>query len=737
MKKLALLFLPLLLLVSCQKDEITLKAVIQSFGDDKVHLNSEDYAIFDDGDQVRINGSNYPIAVDASGAASVSGVPSSSEYTAIFPARNDNSVVLPQEQIYEEVNGVQKINAPMAAKDSRMLHFKNLCSLLEVRITSPVDEFDVLSISVTSSNTNTYLYGTYSVNWSSAGIPSLSGSDGNKGRGHTVTLNCNRYRIATAGTTKSFYVVLPPFNSNTALTVHVQGHSAHSNAANLTGTLFFHNTQQSVAFQLPANKIVTGASIPDENDYTVIPGLEGSGTERDPYKLYSYNDLFYASSVINSGEIDYITDRSGELFRTGYFRVMNDFDCDNNVVIPLGSKTNNFAGTLDGRGEDGLDHTITYSQLADIGGDIGLIGIMTNGSNVKNLTVAGNIYVARQYGNQVNVVGGVVGVIKCTNASKTSQIINCHNTANIHPTEQQGSSIDLDKGKAAHVGGILGSIWVETSGGKVEVDNCSNSGTIEGIVTSVENSGTSGIVGSRINTAQLTVSNCINTGRVVCNSTHANGIAGAGGILGFDNNSGKNFIVNCENQGEITNASSTTDNKKVSIGGICGYWNNGSNSANAFISNCVNHGNVVHLSTSANGYAGGIIGNVNNGNCRVKNCYSDGTVSGCTASRRGGVLGKGGDATMEGCYYLPSTNTTRASGTSTTTVGNQIGSGEGRTPYIGTGNSGLLYFLNNWVGNSNEANPAPNPTYSTWVEVNSKPELSSLHSTSTGAKRRY
>lgn len=726
MKKLALLFLPLLLLVSCQKDEITLKAVIQNFGDDKVHLNSEDYAIFDNGDMVRINDHNYPIAVDAAGAASVSGVPSSSEYIAIFPARSDNSVVLPQEQIYEEVNGVQKINAPMAAKDSRMLHFKNLCSLLEVRITSPVDEFDVLSISVTSSNTNTYLYGTYSVNWSSAGIPSLSGSDGNKGRGHTVTLNCNRYRIATAGTTKTFYVVLPPFNSNTALTVHVQGHSTYSETAGLTGTLFFHNTQQSDAFRLSANKIVIGASIPDENDYSVIPGLQGGGTEWDPYKLYSYNDLFYASSVINSGEIDYITtERSGQLFRTGYFRVMQDFDCDNNVVIPLGSKTNNFAGTLDGRGEDGLNHTIRYNRLADIGGDIGLIGIMTNGSNVKNLTVTGDIQVARQYGNQVNVIGGVVGVIKCTDATKTSQIVNCHNTANIHTTEQQSSVIALDNSKSAHVGGVLGSIWVETSGGKVEVVNCSNSGVIEGIISSVERCGTGGIVGSRVDKANLIVDNCINYGRVVGNSTNAN--SGAGGVLGYmKEGTAEIKIVNCENRGDVTNASGTSNNKQVSIGGICGYWNN--NSGNAFIANCVNHGNVVHLSTSANGYAGGIIGNLTVGGSRVKNCYSDGTVSGCTDSRRGGVLGKGGDATMEGCYYLPSTNTTWASGTSTTTVGNQIGSGDGLTSY-----PGLQSILNTWVGNNRTATPA----YSNWTDVAGKPELSSLHTTSAGSKRRH
>lgn len=725
LKKSVLWLLPLLMFAACQKEEVTLKAVIQTFGDEKVHLNTGDYAIFDNGDMVRINRANYPMAVAADYSASVSGVPSSDTYTAIFPARDDGKVVLPQEQSYEEVEVggtlVQRINAPMAARDSRVLHFKNLCSLLEVQITSPVDEFDVLSISVTSSNTNTYLYGTYSVEWSSAGVPSLSGSDGNKGRGHTVTLNCNRYRIATAGTTKSFYVVLPPFNSS-MLTVHVQGHSSQSGDANLTGTLFYHNTQQSVSFDLPANKIVTGASIPDANDYSVIPGLQGAGTERNPYKLYSYNDLFYAASVINSGEIDYVTERSGNPFKTGYFRVMNDFDCSTNVVVPLGSKNNPFAGTLDGRGEDGLDHTITYSRLADIGGDIGLVGIMTNGVDVKNLTVAGDIYVARQYGNQVNVVGGIVGVVKCTDASKTSQIINCHNTANIHPTEQQGSSIDLDKGKAAHVGGVLGSVWVESKGGKVVVDNCSNSGTIEGIVTSVTNSGTGGIVGSRVDNANLIVDNCINYGRVVGNSTNAN--SGAGGVLGYmKEGTAEIKIVNCENRGDVTNASGASNNKQVSIGGICGYWNNGSN--NAFIANCVNHGNVVHLSTSENGYAGGIIGNVNNGNCRVKNCYSDGTVSGCTDSRRGGVLGRGAATIMNGCYYLPTTNTTWASGSSTTTAGNQIG--DGLTSY-----TALLGILNTWVGNNSTATP----TYSTWREVSSKPELNTLHPASSSSQRR-
>lgn len=727
LKKSVLWLLPLLLFAACQKEEVTLKAVIQTFGDEKVHLNHGDYAIFDNGDMVRINGANYPMAVAADYSASVSGVPSSDTYTAIFPARDDDKVVLPQEQTYEEVmvgtEAVQRINAPMAARDSRVLHFKNLCSLLEVQITSPVDNFDVLSISVTSSNPNAYLYGTYSVNWSNAGVPSLSGSNASSSRGHTVTLNCNRYRIATAGTTKTFYVVLPPFNSNdlaSMLTVHVQGHSSHSDVANLTGTLFYHNTQQSESFKLPANKIVTGASIPDANDYSVIPGLQGAGTEWNPYKLYSYNDLFYAASVINSGEIDYVTERSGNPFKTGYFRVMNDFDCSTNVVVPLGSKNNPFAGTFDGRGEDGLDHTITYSRLADIGGDIGLVGIMTNGVDVKNLTVAGNIYVARQYGNQVNVIGGIVGVVKCNDTSKTSHITNCHNTAAIHTTNQQGSAIDLDKGKAAHVGGVLGSVWVESNGGKVVVDNCSNSGTIEGIATTVQNSGTGGIVGSRINNAQLTVSNCINTGRIVCNSTHAT--AGAGGILGLNKDSGKDLIVNCENRGEITNASASTNNKNVSIGGICGYWNSNSG---AFIANCVNHGNVVHLSTSENGYAGGIIGNVNNGNCRVKNCYSDGTVSGCTDSRRGGVLGRGSATTMDGCYYLPTTNTTWASGSSTTTAGNQIG--DGLTSY-----TALLGILNTWVGNNSTATP----TYSTWREVSSKPELNTLHPASSSSQRR-
>lgn len=736
MKKLVLLFLPLLLLTSCQKDEITLKAVIQNFGDDKVHLNSADYAIFDNGDQVSINGRTFSVRVSSTdGSASVANVPVSDEYISVFPANNSNKVVLGQEQVYEEVtiNGtrVQKINAPMAAKDRSLLHYKNLCSLLEVVVTAPVPNFDVLSITVTCPDN--YLYGTYNVNFDGP-APSISSPNTTSGDsyGHTVTLNCNRYTINNMNDSKAFYVVLPPFVTSSTLSVFVQAHSTYERG-DKTGKLFYHNTQRSESFTLPANKIVTGASVPNQDAYTVVDGLEGAGTELDPYKLYSYNDLFYAASVVNSGEIDNVsTYRTGEPFTTGYFRVMADIDCGTNVVTPIGTSNHRFEGTFDGTDTDGNRHTVTYNKLADIGGNVGLLGEVKGGATIKNVTVAGQIHVEPQFGKQVNVIGGIVAGVNNDPNTDVTYITNCCNNASIASMTQ----LTINEKRSAHVGGILGSAWVTTTNNnnlgspKVVVDNCTNTGSIYGISSSVANCGTGGIVGTRIQSVQLIINNCKNEGTVVGNSTNSN--SGVGGIIGFIKSESRTQeckIVNCENIASVS--CSTT----ASVGGICGFWQN--TGSNVAIANCVNHGSVSRSQNNGNGCVGGILGQDKTDNLPILNCYSDGILSGSEPNHRGGIVGWSNHDGMTNCYYLPQSGVVAHAGNAQPSnsqvrnvAGNQIGSGEGQTPY--TGNSGLLGILNTWVGNNNPATPA----YSTWTEVSGKPELSSLHPTSAGAKRR-
>lgn len=729
MRRLALFLLPLLLFVGCQKDEVTLKAVIQNFGDEKVHLNSEDYAIFDNGDRVYLKAGNQvvsngvAISVASGGAATIASAPSASSYVSVFPYSSDGKVKLGDVQEYQTVTvngiGVQKIIAPMAAKNNanNVLVYKNMCSLLEVKVKAPVANFYVHNITVTSSSTD--LWGTYDVNWSD-GTPSLSGPLSGSSHGRAVTLDCKRYLIANQGDEKVFYVVVPPFESS-QLAVHVQGFAPRAAGSDRSGSLYFYNNQMSEQFRLPASQIIRGLTV-GVSDFHEIEGLEGEGTEVNPYKLYNYQNLYYAAQVVNAGEVDQITSRHPETFKTGTFWVMNDIDCGESTVLPIGTQVNRFEGVFDGQG-----NTVTYNKLADLEGNIGLIGNLANGATIKDLTVAGNITVDHVYGRQVNVIGGIVGGVCCQGVSgtpHTTLIRNCHNQATIGAPDQRDGVLSFTTDRSAHVGGVVGAIWRSGQTDATEmvsIENCTNSGNIDGFISDQQKCGTGGILGSCINKMSVVINNCSNSGRITNRSKRNADDCGAGGICGVLYGSDVVKIINCENTGEVTNINTVQYTDKVALGGICGVW--GFNTSGNTLANCVNHAAVTHQNygtNTGNGYAGGILGSGNQSNLRVSNCYSDGTVSGCADSRMGGIAGSANNENIiSGCYY---SGANRERG-NVSVAGNQIGA---VTSY-----SALLGILNTWV-NGNSATPA----YSTWVTVSGKPELSSLQPTSTTAKTR-
>lgn len=708
--------------VGCQKDEVELEAVIQSFGDDKVHLDANNYALFDDRDEIYINGDRKSITLQ-NGQATILQVTAASEYTAIYPYQQGGVVVLPKLQKYETVtvNGVavQKITAPMAAKDGRVLHFKNLCSLLEVKVKAPVDNFIVHSITVTSPDK--YLYGTYSVEWSGS-TPSIAGPQQDPDHGAKVTLDCNKYTMANHDDVKTFYVVLPPFPSDqvSTLSVHVEGFEQRTAGATYSGTLYYHNTQMSESFHLPANRIIRGLNVVA---YDTIHGLEGEGTSWNPYKLYNYRNLYYAAQVCNSGEVDNITSRSPQTFKTGTFWVMNNIDCCTNSVVPIGTQTNPFEGVFDGQ-----NHTVNYNSLVDIDGNIGLLGNVANGVTVKDLTVSGDIVVNHANGRQVNVIGGVVGGIMWGEKTNTNAtyITNCHNQANIVAPNQNDGIQNLTRGRSAHVGGVLGAVWQQTStpGTVVYIENCTNSGNIDGFSTTQDKSGAGGILGSRIKGVPVVINNCKNSGQITGRASYSGeGSCGVGGIVGvlYDNVRYVK-IVNCENTGLITNVSPS--NAQEGLGGICGVWGFGGN--DNIIANCVNHADVTHQISNTVGYAGGILGK-GTVNLKVQNCYSDGIVSGCATDRMGGIAGQANSGVVSACYYSGNARTV-GNRTNAAEIPNcgQIGNGDGQTSY-----SDLLGILNDWVAGSTAT-----PAYSGWSIINTKPELNSLHGTTTGTSKR-
>lgn len=290
-------------------------------------------------------------------------------------------------------------------------------------------------------------------------------------------------------------------------------------------------------------------------------------------------------------------------------------------------------------------------------------------------------------------MGGVVGYITAKSADTKASLLNCTNSGS-EVSDEKGycvggiiASASASSGKIIlkncknsatvtgnyNVGGLAGKI-IAFNGGTIEVDDCSNSGSITASSTS------SCSVGGIIGDAEvynyggvLTIANCANSGTVQAASAYAGGIVGntqvygqyendaatlkiygcnnsgsiisssnyVGGIIGFayTRTGGANVectleITQCFNTGAITGA--------VYVGGIAGGSNMSGSSAstsNIKISTCYNTGNVTSTSTSNNSsYTGGIVGfsymHINNDTdvmmltTELSNCYNTGTVTG-------------------------------------------------------------------------------------------------------------
>ena len=265
----------------------------------------------------------------------------------------------------------------------------------------------------------------------------------------------------------------------------------------------------------------------DENRTAVARYATGSGTEQDPCRIGSMEELLLFrlqvnrfgrtalcavltnDIVINSGTFDadgHYTSAAGE--------TVND-------LYAIGSKERPYTGTFDGGGYTvrGLccsNKDIIDSTVQDAVYPAGLFGWL-KGATVKNLTVTG-------YVDGRACVGGIAGY-----ADAGTTILNCRNECVVR-------SVDLfnrEYGSAQYAGGIVG--YNEGS-----VTACYNAGTVTGIDS----------VGGITSGPAGAVSDCYNVGTVT-GSSHVGGITGSGGTVSY-----------CYNVGTVTGDSN--------VGGISG-----------------------------------------------------------------------------------------------------------------------------------------------------------------------
>ena len=353
----------------------------------------------------------------------------------------------------------------------------------------------------------------------------------------------------------------------------------------------------------PNSQTQTGNAISGEwTSYT--SAFSGSGTESDPYKIASAENLAYLASQVNSG-----TTYSGS-----FFRQTANIDLSAHYWVPIGTDSpNSFRGTYDGDG-----HTISNMTTSDVQYS-GLFGYVRS-ATIQNLGIESSTVTAEaSYGAHA---GGIAGY------ASSSTISNCYNTGSVSAT---ASSL-------AYAGGIAGYVRSAT------ISNCYNTGSVTASSTSSD-AHAGGIAGETFNSS--TISNCYNTGSVTASSTSS--LAYAGGIAGYSSSS--STISNCYNTGSVSATASSARYATAYAGGIAGYV------SSATINNCYNTGSVTASSTSSStAYAGGIAGYAVS-STTISNCYNTGSVTASSTSsstaRAGGIAGYtySSNINISNCYY--------------------------------------------------------------------------------------
>lgn len=450
------------------------------------------------------------------------------------------------------------------------------------------------------------------------------------------------------------------------------------------------------------------AIITDEN-----PGvLDGKGTQTEPYRIMSIEDLVYLSKSVSEGKsyrnyylelgrnLNFNSKMSYGNYNTKeyneYLGVTDDVGLKEALTnrkykgfIPIGSGKKAFSGSFGGK---------CYSiknlyENTDVYG--GLFCEVMSG-NISDLTIVGKIV------SSANYTGGIVG-----KANNNTNIKNCISHININSTGNQVGGIVGVFGiieDCKNYGNIIGANEIGgISGNGSKTINSKNYGSIKGEnhiggisgrygkVTECENYGE--ITGNEIIGGIIGQMNINNINKVI-NYGKITGSEMVGGICG--DNVSASFIVNVVNKGDVIG--------KTKVGGILGYG-----TSIKPIINCYNLGKVEGTSR-----IGGIVGYcafTQNDTSKIINCYNIGEVIGTNTNKTGAVLGEKygyGTHYIENCYWeekngLAGYNETKsANGNFTVTDSKSYSRGfiEGKE----TGEKSFLEILNEYVEKYNTEN---------------------------------
>lgn len=278
--------------------------------------------------------------------------------------------------------------------------------------------------------------------------------------------------------------------------------------------------------------------------------FSGSGTSISPFLLENRADFdLFAYRII-----------TGTTYANQYFKIQPDnSNSQNSTYInmlsteftPIGTQDSKFQGILDGN-----NYNIKNLKLPT-GHYVGLFAYLGNGAQVKNLTITDANASGGTATSRGILAGGIADIVSITN---------CHVSGNISGTYQ--------------IGGLIGYV----NKGQLTVSGCSNGANVTGTgYTTSDNKRAclGGIVGYVNDGSKVNIDNCTNSGTISSTAADGNGV---GGILGYSNAKDNNYVNITSNGGTTKNTGHIKGNG-IS-GGIVGYMKKGN------IDGCTNEGVV-------------------------------------------------------------------------------------------------------------------------------------------------
>ena len=366
-----------------------------------------------------------------------------------------------------------------------------------------------------------------------------------------------------------------------------------------------------------------------------VTSLSGDGTESNPYKIGTANELAFLAEKINAGEAEYV----GK-----HYVLVSDINLAGKEWVPIGTEGMPFKGVFDGRGKiiSGITINCSSTTTKEFKGLFGVTDGMRNekfnglsdilvGDNIqydvlnnyatiiKNVKLTGiNINVEDQgcitgalIGNARNtLVDNVVIESGKFNAVKNSGgIAGYLNGSVIYRSSTDSVQITTGDGGIYSVAGIAGCV---RSGSNAIVNTVNNAN----VDATVDSAAVAGILGNTIDEQFTLIFNSTNNGNISIDLTRdASNVyeKSATGILGHMNPSQNVAIVDCINTGVIKNKSS---HEAGSLAGIANY-------AGGTIRGCINTGTIEGNAKIISG-----IVSCNSSSLVFTDCKNDGGLEG-------------------------------------------------------------------------------------------------------------